>query len=85
MTETGKPAPKKKSGWVNLLVDYGPLLVFFVCYRLSSPAKHGQSIREVAAVIEGTGAFMVASLVALVVSKWKLGRISPMLWLTTST
>ncbi len=27
-------APKKpKSGWLNVLADYGPLLVFFLAYR----------------------------------------------------
>ena len=77
------PAPKKaKSGLLNLLVDYAPIAVFFGVYRYNAPAKH-EGIGEVAAVISGTGAFMVAAVIALVVSKWKLGRISPMLWLST--
>lgn len=79
-----KPAPKKaKSGWVNLLVDYGPLLVFFVTYRLFRPADANIAL-EIGAVIRSTGAFIVASIAALVISRWRLGRISPMLWLSTS-
>jgi intracellular septation protein len=34
-------------------------------------------------VIRGTGGFIIAAIIALVVSKWKLGRVSPMLWLST--
>jgi len=76
--------PKKKSGWLNLAVDYGPILVFFLVYRHYSPASREDSVAEVLAVIRSTGAFMVAALIALAVSKWKLGRISPMLWLSTA-
>lgn len=78
----GIPA-KPKSGWLNLVVDYGPVLVFFAVYRMSSPADHNNSVAEVLAVIKGTASFMVAAVIALLVSKWKLGRISPMLWLST--
>jgi intracellular septation protein len=80
-----KPAQARKpSGWLNLLVDYGPILVFFLVYRHYSPDDRESAVAEVLAVIRGTGAFMVAALIALVVSKWKLGRISPMLWLSTA-
>lgn len=76
-------AKKKPSGWLNTVVDYGPILVFFLVYRYFSPQDHTNMVAEVLAVIRGTGAFMAAALVALIVSKWKLGRISPMLWLST--
>ncbi|MET1754763.1 inner membrane-spanning protein YciB [Novosphingobium sp. RD2P27] len=77
-------APEKTgSSWVNLLVDFGPLLVFFFTYRHFSPAEES-SLGIVLAVTKGTIAFMVATLVALIVSKWRLGRISPMVWLSTS-
>jgi len=77
--------PKKKpAGWLNLLVDYGPILVFFLVYKRYSPADHGEAIEEVMAVIRGTVAFMVAAVIALVVSKWKIGKVSPMLWLSTA-
>ncbi|GGB96533.1 putative intracellular septation protein A [Novosphingobium endophyticum] len=80
-TETDQ---KPRSSWVNLLVDFGPLLVFFLAYRHYSPTGDGDTLGTVAAVIKGTMAFMVATVVALVVSKWRLGHISPMLWLTTA-
>ena len=77
-------APRPKSSWINLAVDYGPLLVFFLAYRHFSPANSGDSgVGAVVAVTKGTIAFMVATIAALVVSKWRLGRISPMLWLST--
>jgi intracellular septation protein len=76
-----KPA-RAKSSWINLAVDYGPLLVFFVAYRWAKP-EDGGGIGEVLAVTKSTLAFMVATVIALVVSKWRLGRISPMLWLSS--
>lgn len=75
---------KKKSGLLNLLVDYGPLLVFFLVYRHYSPADKEDAVAEVFAVIQGTGAFIVAAIIALAVSKWRLGHVSPMLWLSTA-
>lgn len=83
MAEAAPPAKKKpKSGWINLLVDYGPLLVFFLVYRHYSPGGD-DTAGEILAVIRGTGAFIVAALVALAVSRLRLGKISPMLWLST--
>lgn len=73
---------RPKSSWLNLVVDYGPLVVFFVAYRWAKPAEGG-GLGEVVAVTKSTVAFMLATVVALVVSKWRLGRISPMLWLST--
>jgi intracellular septation protein len=74
---------KPKSGWVNIAVDYGPLLVFFLTYRYFKP--DGDDIAgEIFAVVRSTGAFIVAALIALAVSKWRLGKISPMLWLSTA-
>lgn len=75
---------RKPSGWLNLLVDYGPILVFFLVYKQYSPDNREDALGEVFAVIHGTGAFIVAAIAALIVSKWKLGRISPMLWLSTA-
>ena len=73
---------RPKSSWLNLVVDYGPLVVFFFAYRWAKPAEGG-GLGEVVAVTKSTVAFMLATVVALVVSKWRLGRISPMLWLST--
>lgn len=78
------PAPKKAgSGALNLVVDYGPIAVFFLIYRHYAPKDHA-SLGEVTAVIRATATFMAAAVIALIVSKWKLGRISPMLWLSTA-
>jgi intracellular septation protein len=82
MPEEAKAA-KPKSGWLNLLVDYGPIIVFFLVYRHYSPSNRENAVGEVFAVVRGTASFMVAAIVALIVSKWRLGRISPMLWLST--
>jgi intracellular septation protein len=75
---------KPKSSWLNLVVDYGPLLVFFLAYRHFSPEEGADSgVGAVIAVTKATVAFMIATVAALVVSKWRLGKVSPMLWLST--
>jgi intracellular septation protein len=79
-TQTEKP----KSSWVNLIVDFGPLLVFFLTYRHYSPADNENSIGVVFAVTKGTVAFMIATIFALIISKWRLGHITPMVWLSTT-
>jgi intracellular septation protein len=80
MPETAEP---KKSGWLNLLIDYGPVLVFFVAYRMLRPDDAKDTVAEVLAVTQSTGVFMAATVVALGVSKWRFGKVSPMLWVTT--
>ena len=77
------PNQKPASSWINLAVDFGPLLVFFVAYRHFTP-KDSAGIGAVVGVTKGTIAFMVATVIALIVSKWRLGRISPMLWLSSA-
>ena len=85
MTETETPSPAKKagSGWLNVAVDYGPLIVFLTVYRLNAPDDPNPA-GELLAIIYGTGAFMVAAVTALLVSKWRLGKVSPMLWFSTA-
>lgn len=65
---TPAPAPKPHSGW-SLAIDYLPLFAFFAAYKLKG-------------VFVGTGVFMAAIVVAVIVSKVKLGRVTPMLWLS---
>lgn len=60
---------KKEPGGLGLALDFGPLLVFFLTYKFIG-------------LIAGTMAFMTAILVAVIVSRVKLGRVSPMLWLS---
>ena len=56
-----EPAAKPKSSWINLAVDYGPLLVFFLAYRWFSPEDGSdQSIGAVVAVTKSTMVFMVS-------------------------
>ena len=74
-------APKKsESSFLPLLLDFGPLLIFFVVFKLTQ--SEGGALVATRAAINGTLAFMAAILVAVAVSKWKLGRVSPMLWLS---
>jgi intracellular septation protein len=77
------PAKKPKAGWLNILVDYGPVVIFFLVYRQLSPSDHNDAIAEIAAVIKSTAAFIVAAIAALLVSRFWLGKVSPMLWLST--
>jgi len=81
MAESQAP---KKSTWLNLLVDYGPILLFFLVYRYFSPKGTEASFGEVTAVIYGTLAFMAGAVVALGFSLWKFRKVSPMLWLSTA-
>lgn len=70
-------AVRKNPGWLGFALDFGPLLLFFLAYRLAGPDEN-----PISASLIGTGVFMVAILVALVVSKWRLGTVQPMLWLS---
>lgn len=74
---------KAASSWLNVAVDYGPLLVFLGVYRWRAP-DDPNTAGEIAAIIAGTGAFMVAAVAALIISKWRLGKVSPMLWFSTA-
>lgn len=62
------PGPRGES-WLPMALDFGPLLVFFL-------------VTKFVGMFAGTGAFMAAIAVAVAVSKWRLGRVSPMLWLS---
>ncbi len=72
--------PPAKHGWLNFAIDFGPLLVFFVTYKFTSGGEG--AFAATAGAIKGTLAFMVAIVIAMAVSKWKLGKISPMLWMS---
>lgn len=79
--DTGSDKPAVAS-WINLLVDFGPLLVFFISYKYFAP-ESDDGFGIIAAVTKSTMAFMAATVVALIVSKWRLGHVSPMVWLST--
>ena len=91
MPDASSPAPKKphKTGMlVNLAIDYGPVLVFFLAYRLlRHPGDSGGSthmVSEIVAITKSTLVFIIATLAALVTSKLLRGRVAPMLWLSTA-
>ena len=73
------PKPKPHPGW-SLAVDYGPLLVFFLVYKFAGSGEG--PVHQISTIIRSTGAFMVATVIALIISKWRFGKISPMLWLS---
>ena len=67
---TDKTEPQ---GGAKLLIDLGPLLVFFLV-NFFAP------VPQVAKIFVATGAFMVAMVVAMIFSALRYGRISPLLW-----
>jgi intracellular septation protein len=77
MSETA-PA-KKNHAALNFALDFGPLLLFFVASKLGASETDPKQ-----GAIVGTATFMIAISVAAIVSKVKLGRISPMLKLTAA-
>lgn len=66
---------RELSTGLKLAVDYGPLLVFF---GVNSQWPGSDADQAVAATV----AFMIATGLAMLVSKLKAGRISAMLWVT---
>lgn len=69
--------PKQEHKGLSFALDFGPLVVFFLVYKFAVPGDN-----PILSAIYGTGAFMAAITVAVIVSKWKLGKVSPMLWLS---
>ena len=64
---------REPSGGIKLLIDIGPLVVFFAANYLApvpGPLK----------IFFATGAFMIAMLAAMLVSQIKYKHISPLLW-----
>ena len=87
----------KSSPGLRLAIDYGPLLVFFAITFLA-PAEPMRALVAsftrsldamtrveallIARVICATGGFIVATVIAMAISKAKLGNISAMLWIS---
>jgi intracellular septation protein len=71
---TPEKAPPKSPGAAGrLLLDLGPLLVFFLVNFLAP-------VPDVSRIFVATGAFMVAMLAAMAVSQLRYRFISPLLW-----
>jgi intracellular septation protein len=60
---------KSHASWLPMALDYVPLILFFVVYKFSG-------------IIAGTAVFMVAIVAAIAISKWKIGHVTPMMWLS---
>jgi intracellular septation protein len=72
MTVTDKRAHGGGAG-LRLAIDFGPLAMFFLA-NWFAPVPHDHKI------FWATGAFMAATAVAMIVSRLRLGSISPMLF-----
>ena len=68
-------SPRELSPGLRMAIDFGPLAVFFIANSLAGGPK-------LMKVMAATTAFMVATAIAMIVSRVKAGRISPMLWLS---
>ena len=64
---------QEPQGGAKLLIDLGPLLVFFLVNFLAP-------VPAVLKIFVATGAFMIAMVAAMVFSALRYGRISPLLW-----
>jgi intracellular septation protein len=60
---------------LRMAIDFGPLAIFFLVNMLMGGP-------QLTRVLAATSAFMVAIFVAMGVSYWKAGHISPMLWVS---
>jgi intracellular septation protein len=82
---------------LRLAIDYAPLLVFMLItfaapdalvIKLVAASTHALDDMDrikaivIARVIVATGAFMLATVIAMIFSRLKLGSISPMLWIS---
>jgi intracellular septation protein len=66
-------AKSEPQGGTKLLIDIGPLLVFFL-------ANFFAPVPQVLKIFVATGAFMVAMVAAMLFSAIRYRRISPLLW-----
>ena len=66
-------AKQEPQGGARLLIDLGPLLVFFL-------ANFFAPVPAVLKIFVATGAFMVAMIAAMLFSAIRYHRISPLLW-----
>jgi intracellular septation protein len=88
---------KSASPGMRMTLDYGPLLVFFAVFfaipggaatHLVAIATHSLSAKDqlsaiiIARTIVATGAFILATIAAMLISVARLGSISPMLWIS---
>jgi len=73
MTESAQPGAKEPAGGSRLLIDLGPLLVFFLVNFLAP-------VPGALKIFVATGAFMAAMVAAMIFSAIRYRTISPLLW-----
>lgn len=69
---------RKPHGLANFALDFGPLLAFFLSYKVAQyyvPTSFG-------ATMVGTIVFMIAILIAMGASLYLYRRVSPMMWIS---
>jgi intracellular septation protein len=66
-------------GGLGMALDFAPLLIFFLVYKFSNPGGS-----PLTAILAGTVAFMIAIAIAMLIARIKLGKVSPMMWLSTA-
>ena len=64
--------PREPSGGTRLLIDLGPLLIFFL-------TNYFAPVPDVLRIFVATGAFMAAMIAAMIYSQVRFRRISPLL------
>lgn len=71
------PAPAKEalSPGLRMAIDFGPLATFFAANALAPEPK-------LMKVLVATTAFVIATVIAMILSWAKSGRVSPMLWIS---
>lgn len=74
MTESNSTKPAPNPG-LRMLIDFGPLAVFFAVNSLMGGP-------QLARMMAATAAFMVAIFIAIGISLWKTRHVSPMLWIS---
>lgn len=74
MTESNSTKPAPTPG-LRMLIDFGPLAVFFAVNSLMGGP-------QLARMMAATAAFMVAIFIAIGISLWKTKHVSPMLWIS---
>lgn len=72
--QNNKALPPK---WLSPLLDFGPLLLFFLTNWLA-----GSKEDPTRGPLAGTAVFMIAIIIALIVAKVRIGKISPMMWVS---
>lgn len=72
---TSAPAKPAPTPGLRMLIDFGPLAVFFLANFFGPDPK-------LLRMLVATAAFMVAIFIAMGLSLWKTKHISPMLWIS---